>query len=174
MGTATSKPEPAKPLTISIVANEFFDPAVGGMGGFGWIAREASLCLQRYNASLGAADNSIFFLTGNLAPERNTVETCVHGQSLVFARPMDWSGYTADLHGRNIDLILSIDYRPTYDFPLSALPETTMIVWVQDPRPSDDIEKINTLRLPGSMLRQKELSRSTARPSQRFWWIHIV
>ena len=149
METTKSKTGTTEPLTISIVANEFFDPAVGGMGGFGWIARETFRCLHRYNATQGA-DNSVLFLTGNLAPEPNTIENRVHGQSLVFAKPMDWSGYTADLRRRNIDLILSIDYRPTYDFPFSVLPETPMIVWVQDPRPRDDIEKINSLRLPGS------------------------
>jgi glycosyltransferase involved in cell wall biosynthesis len=148
-------PRSAKPRTISIVANEFFDPAVGGMGGFGWIARETSLCLQGYDATLGTADDSVLFLTGNLAPAANTIDTRVHGRPLMFARPMDWPSYTADLRRKNIDVILSIDYRPTYDLPFSALPETPMIVWVQDPRPSDDIEKINTLRVPGSNVAPK-------------------
>jgi glycosyltransferase involved in cell wall biosynthesis len=151
METVVSKDETSLPLTTAIVANEFFDPTVGGMGGFGWIARETGLCLQQRSAPASAAiADSVLFLTGNIAPSPNVRETRVHGRPLVFAQPKDWSGYVADLRRRNIDLILSIDYRPTYDLPLSALPETPMVIWVQDPRPADDIEKINTLRLPGS------------------------
>lgn len=150
METIVSKDETLPARATAIVANEFFDPAVGGMGGFGWIAREAGLCLQQRSPASAAIANLVCFLTGNIAPSPNVLETRIHGRPLVFANPMDWSGYTADLHRRNIDLILSIDYRPTYDFPLSALPETPMIIWAQDPRPADDIEKINTLRIPGS------------------------
>jgi glycosyltransferase involved in cell wall biosynthesis len=135
------------------VANEFFDPLVGGMGGYGWVARECALCLSESEFSLASevsSRGSALFLTGNFPISPSSYETRTHGLPLVYARPMDWAGYVSHLHGLQIDLLLTIDYRPSYDFPLSALPETPMIVWVQDPRPNDDIEKVNTLRIPGS------------------------
>ena len=48
------------------------------------------------------------------------------------------------------DLLLSLDYRPTYEAVCWAAPRTPLIVWVHDPRPAEDIEKIKTLKVPGS------------------------
>ena len=54
------------------------------------------------------------------------------------------------LRAEGLDLLLMIDYRPSYRFFAGALPRTPIIVWVRDPRPPADVRKINTLRIPGA------------------------
>lgn len=54
------------------------------------------------------------------------------------------------LRAEKLDLLLMIDYRPSYRFFAGALPRTPIIVWVRDPRPPEDVEKISTLRIPGA------------------------
>jgi glycosyltransferase involved in cell wall biosynthesis len=49
-----------------------------------------------------------------------------------------------------LDLLLMIDYRPSYRFFAGALPRTPIIVWVRDPRTPEDMRKIHTLRIPGA------------------------
>ncbi len=134
--------------SIAVVANEFFDAALGGMGGYGWVAREAAMFLAA-NWTFAGRD-PVLFLTGNYSTLHGVDETRCHGLPLLFNRRDDWNGYAEALGNRDIGTLLTVDYRPTYDFPMSALPEVPVIVWVQDPRPEDDIAKVKSLRIPGT------------------------
>ena len=131
--------ETSVPVKVGVVANEFFDPALGRMGGFGWAAREAGLCL------LEETGFASVFLTGELAGRG---ETRSHGIPLIF-KDSSRSDYRRALRAHDVGLFLAVDYRPNYDFVFSALPDVPIILWVQDPRPPEDIRKINTLRIPG-------------------------
>jgi len=52
------------------------------------------------------------------------------------------------LRSLEVQLLISVDYRPLYRLPLLAHPRTPLLVWIQDPRPMSDVAKVNTLRLP--------------------------
>src|SRR5690349_13147883 len=111
---------------IAIVANEFFDPMVGPMGGFGWIAREVALWLRDQG-------HELTYLTGEFCRERQSPRIEAHGIQIIHADER-WPEYAQTLRALDLDVLLTIDYRPNYDFPLYALPDTPVIVWVQDPR----------------------------------------
>ncbi|MBS1212880.1 MAG: putative glycosyl transferase, group 1 family protein [Proteobacteria bacterium] len=49
---------------------------------------------------------------------------------------------------RRPDLLLTIDFRGAYLPILFAWPRTPAIVWVRDPRTSEDIARVSSLRLP--------------------------
>lgn len=140
---ATSTATPSK-LKVGIVANEFFDLSTGRMGGFGWATRQVANC---FNASpeLGV---EVVFLAGEVTGTTGDSEPRIHGSRLI---PRDRSKlqYIRRLWGEKIDLLLSIDYRPNYRSIFWALPRTPILVWVRDPRPPEDVEKIETTRIPG-------------------------
>ena len=50
--------------------------------------------------------------------------------------------------GRGIDVVLAIDYRPSYLPWLMALPFTPTVIWVRDPRTPGDWARIRTLQFP--------------------------
>lgn len=143
--------ETSERIKLGIVANEFFDPAIGRMGGFGWLARESARILKEDASDLG----SPVYLTGEIKSPQGVIEAQSNGVPIIFAQS-DWREYLGSLRGHAIELLLTIDYRPDYDYPLSALPGVPTIIWVQDPRPPEDIQKINSLRIPGVESKQPD------------------
>jgi glycosyltransferase involved in cell wall biosynthesis/SAM-dependent methyltransferase len=131
-------------VKLGIVANEFFDPALGRMGGFGWVAREAGLCF----AQDPGLEVDPLFLTGELSGRPGRTEIQSHGIPLLL-RQTDRSEYQRGVRARGVDLLLSVDYRPDYDSVFSALPDVPIILWVQAPCPPEDVQKVNALRIPG-------------------------
>lgn len=132
-------------IKVGIVANEFFGREVGGFGGFGWAARQVARLLNG-NPEHGF---EVVFLNrtlpwaagGRLAHAQDTPLITRDG------------GRLADIRGvwaERPDLLLMIDYRPSYRYFAGALARTPVIVWVRDPRPPDDVRKIDTLRIPGA------------------------
>lgn len=131
---------PAGPFKLGVIANEFFDPAHGGVGGFGWAARQAARLFNE-DPALGVEP---VFLSRMVRPGSHAVR--VHGTAL-----LGGGGRLASarrLRAEGFDLLLMIDYRPSYRFFAAALPRTPVVVWVRDPRPPEDVRKIGTLRLP--------------------------
>ncbi len=131
-------------LVLGVVANEFFDLGLGRMGGFGWAARE--LARSFADPSLGV---DVVFLTGELLDSGDGQETVVHGRPLILRSP------SAVRNARRVrtqhpDVLLLIDYRPNYRAVCWTLPRTPIIVWVRDPRPPEDVETVDSLRIPGA------------------------
>src|SRR5438552_12541983 len=137
------QPKLFKNITVGIVANEFFDPLIAGMGGFGWLAREVAHLFKL----IPAQGVDPVFLMGRPGPQTQAKITGSHGVPLVFAQN-DWPDYVRAVQDHDIDILLTIDYRPDYVFPLAALPDIPVIVWIQDPRPPEDVSKVNSLRIP--------------------------
>jgi glycosyltransferase involved in cell wall biosynthesis len=129
-------------LKIGIIANEFFDEEIGGFGGFGWLAREAVFSFRKFPEFF----QEPVFLSGNFKTGKK--DETVYGTKVLFPNE-DWDLYLRQVQNEKIDILFSIDYRPNYDYPLAALPDKPFIFWIQDPRPLDDIKKINTLIIPG-------------------------
>lgn len=132
-------------VRLGIVANEFFDPDLGRMGGFGWAARRAAMTFMNHPK----AKISPVFLTAQLrtfhnkphpSKSRGIPIVLLHGR-----RPKN----IVRLARQRIDVFLSIDYRPSYDPVFEAAPLTPIITWVRDPRPPEDVRKMHTLRIPG-------------------------
>ncbi len=136
---------PTKRIKLGIVANEFFGREVGGAGGFGWAARQAA---NLFNLEPEHGVDAVF-LNRTLQRDEDSDESLVHETRLI-TRKATWRSDLRRLRAERFDLLLMIDYRPSYRFFAGALPRTPIIVWVRDPRTPADIRKINTLHIPGA------------------------
>jgi glycosyltransferase involved in cell wall biosynthesis len=134
-----------KRIKLGIVANEFFSREIGGIGGFGWAARQVANLFNKH------PEHGVepVFLNRTLQPGGGATRLRVHDTPLLTRRAGRLSSVRS-LRAERFDLLLMIDYRPSYRFFAHALPRTPIIVWVRDPRTSDDIRKIRTLRVPGA------------------------
>ena len=133
-------------LELGIIANEFFDLTLGAgrMGGFGWAARQVSRVFA--DPSL---DTTIVYFTGELIGSPPGKHTVVHGRRLILRQ----STVRVDFRrarSESPNLILMIDYRPTYRWIFHALPTTPIIAWMRDPRPPGDVARVASLRIPGA------------------------
>ena len=132
------------PLRLGILTNELFDPALGGIGGFGWAARTV--------ASIFSAAPELGVEPLLLSPRQHELAPALYAQldgTLVVVQRGNRVGYIRSVRRERLDLLLSIDYRPGYFPILAALPRTPLIVWARDPRSPADAAKVGTLRIPG-------------------------
>jgi len=130
-------------IKVGVLANEFFDPTLGRMGGFGWAARQVARCFRD-----PAHGVEVVFLTGELRADGRRDEVRVDGTRLVL-RQGSLAGTVRRTRAERPDLLLVMDYRPNYRPVVWALPRTPAIVWVRDPRPPEDVATVDTLRIPG-------------------------
>lgn len=105
---------------------------------------QAARCFNE-DSTLGV---DVVFLTAGLRKRFVEHEMLVHGTRLLNLQPYS-IGYFRRLHSEGIDLLLTIDYRPNYQFLLWAMPNTPIIIWVQDPRSPEDATKLCSLQIPG-------------------------
>jgi glycosyltransferase involved in cell wall biosynthesis len=129
-------------LRLGIVTNQVMVPGICHLGGFGYAASTVS----RYFAArphLGV-DPILLWCAPDAHPDQTRSFDGV--PVLPAAGPGRWKSAVANAQ---IDLLLSIDYRPTYDRLFRTLRRTPLIVWVRDPRTHADAVKIQSLRLPG-------------------------
>ncbi len=124
-------------LRLAIVANEVFAPDLGRMGGFGWAVRQVARCFA--DAPEFGVDPTILLseaLPAGVAPPAR-----VHGVPL--RRPR-----RVPIRDRP-DLMLWIDYRPSYRWQFVAFPRTPVVVWVRDPWDQAARAAIAGLTIPG-------------------------
>ncbi|MTJ12502.1 glycosyltransferase family 4 protein [Anabaena sp. UHCC 0187] len=121
------------------------------MGGFGWASRQVANCFGsdsealRRNRNLGI---DVVFLAGETYAKPGQLVDKIHNTPIIL-RDRNRLEYCRRIWAEGFDLILSIDYRPSYRYLFWLLPRTPIIVWVRDPRPPEDMAKINTARIPG-------------------------
>ncbi|MCA1818098.1 MAG: glycosyltransferase family 4 protein, partial [Acidobacteria bacterium] len=141
----TSSKTNARRIRVGIVANEFFHHELGGMGGFGWAARQAARLFEKHPEHGFEA----VFLNRTLPPAGDGGHTRAHDTPLVTRSGGRLSGL-GSVRAARPDLLLMIDYRPGYRFFAGVLPRTPIIVWVRDPRPPEEVRRVHTLRIPGA------------------------
>ncbi len=135
-------------MRLGIVSDEFFDPSLGAMGGFGWAAAQVARLFT------GAPELGVepVFLAADALTTTNGAALTVHGTRLV-----PWSP-SADEHrlrlaAEPVDLLLAIDYRRGYRRVFDAYPHVPIVLWVRDPRVTADRFTVMGLRLPGGAWR---------------------
>ena len=113
------------------------------MGGFGWAARQVA---KLFNEHPERGVDAVFLnRTLQLGGATNVR---AHNTPLITGGEGRLSSVRS-FRAERFDLLLMIDYRPSYRFFALALPRTPIIVWVRDPRTPDDVRKISKLRVPG-------------------------
>ena len=133
-------------LRIAIVTNEVLDPAISRTGGFGYAALSVAR-LFRESPELGV--DPFVLACEPLAVPPDQLYTLACGTQLL-PRQADVGAWLAAVRDSAPDLLLSIDYRASYDPVFLALAKTPAIVWVRDPRTWEDSAIVQSLRLPGS------------------------
>lgn len=131
-------------LKLGVVANEFFDGTIGRLGGFGWATRQVARFFSGH-PELGV---EVVFLSRVLVAENNEKEYRSHGVRLLPMRPSR-RAYWRSVKAEEIDVMLAIDYRPSYDELLKGLAKTPVIIWMRDPRTREDASRLLTIRIPG-------------------------
>lgn len=133
-----------KILKLGVVANEFFDESVGRLGGFGWAAKQVA-SLFNNNPKYGV---KVIFLSCEFNAEHKKNHLDIDGTKLI---PLmnDKFVYWRSIWSEKIDLLLCIDFRPSYNGVFQGLPRTPVIIWVRDPRTSEDASRLLTIRIPG-------------------------
>ena len=139
--------------TVGIVANEFLDPELGRLGGFGWAARSSAECLRQSSS----VDLRPVFLSGQHYRTGASRATTSHGVPLLF-RDQDPAAYRRALARRGVSLLLTIDYRASYAPIIASLPRAPLIIWAIEPRPRADVEKISTLEIPNDPVSPQGIS----------------
>jgi len=127
-------------LRVGIVCAEFLQPGVTRIGGFGWAAARAGEVLR------GAGDVP-FFVCPDIEALR-AIPPQFEGIPMIAKRD-GAIAFARELRGAKPDVVLSIDYRPSYDSVFRVLPRTPVVVWVRDPRPPEDVAFAASIRLPG-------------------------
>jgi glycosyltransferase involved in cell wall biosynthesis len=126
-------------MKAGIVSSEFLQPGVTRIGGFGWGAARAAEVLR-------AAGDEAVFVCSDVEAMRDAPDT-IAGVRLIAKRDGALR-FARELRRARLDVLLSIDYRPSYDTALKVLPRTPVVVWVRDPRPPADVARIAQIRLP--------------------------
>jgi len=135
-------------MKVGIVANEFFDARLGRMGGFGWVAWAAGRALREVGG------HEVVFLTTEFSVPRGRGET--GGSAIITPRTRTRTGagakadFARRIRQEKLDLFLTVDWRPHYTKILLCAPRTPALVWVQDPRTTFDVRRVDSLRLPGT------------------------
>jgi glycosyltransferase involved in cell wall biosynthesis len=132
-------------IKLGVVTNELFTKELGRMGGFGWATRQVSHYFSQ-DPSLGV---QVSLIMGEWLESEAEVPATIHGSPVIW-RDKRIFAYQAHLRRMHFDALLAIDYRPNYRLPFLLLPRTPILFWIRDPRNSEDIERIRTLRIPGA------------------------
>lgn len=133
-----------KHLRVGVITDEFMDPSLGRLGGFGWATRQLSKIFNE-DDSLGV---ELVYLAGEHRAEPGRDEAQAHGTRIVLRQPSRL-GNLRRVRRERLDLLLTIDYNLGYSVYLRSLPRTPAIVWVRDPRPPVDARRIAEVRIPG-------------------------
>lgn len=138
-------------IRLGILSGELFDLRLGKRGGFGKNARTVA-AFFRDRPELGV---DVVFLHGwGQAPAHDFLWE-LDGLPLIRCpeisgpRLRRWFAYRSLLRRHRIDLLLTVDYHPSYKWVLYALSGTPTVVWARDPRTPEDWANIDTLRIPG-------------------------
>ena len=138
-----------KRLNIGFVVEEFFHEQLRGFGGFGMTVKNIS---DYYN------------------PQNNTVwiDVLLSYQLPVAPSPMIKQFHNADvllrantelnpnrnlrrymdlLSSRQLKVFVTIDYQPSYNYPLKAAPWIPVIIYIRDPRGEEEWGKLATVSL---------------------------
>lgn len=139
-------------VTVNFLCEEFFHPDLRGYGGFGLTVKNIA---EHFNAAEEAPYRvRLAFPQGTQlvrAPEvRRFHETDV---ILRPATPRthvpSFTGYHHLLNRQGRQVFLSIDWYPSYLYPLHALSATPLIIWIHDPRDRDEWQRIG--QVPGEL-----------------------
>jgi glycosyltransferase involved in cell wall biosynthesis len=133
-----------KRLRVGVITDEFMEPSLGRLGGFGWAAGQVAKVFNE-DPSLGV---DLIYLAAEhrASPGRDYAEA--HGTRIVLRQPSRLANLRK-VRAERLDLLMTIDYNHGHSVYLRALPRTPAIIWVRDPRPPAEADRVTGVRIPG-------------------------
>ncbi len=126
-------------IKVGIVANEFFDADINRVGGFGWAGRRA---IDSFKSDIRFAD-PVYFSGESLKVSNPSVD----GTRIIAPAKSRLSNLRAAWR-ESPDILLCIDFRPSYLRWIKLLPRTPVVIWVRDPQTPEAVARLKSLRLP--------------------------
>lgn len=135
---------------IGFVTLEFFHEDLNGFGGYGKTVKNLTDALN----GEGVRDIADVLIT--LPATRGVRSRRYHRADVIFSlgeRPgllsSKWNAVSHVwlLQRRMLDVLVTIEYYRAYEQFLKVLPITPVVIWIHDPRPEEDWEKIATMTL---------------------------
>lgn len=169
-----------RPVTVAIVATEFFDERVARMGGFGYSTRMIGTLFKQH-PELGI---SVVYVMACMAERLDgrfyqQGETLVHGWPLInlcnyaegaTSGPGSTAWARAYLTSKaRISYFLFIDYRTNYKAAHSIMPHVPVLLWARDPRTQRQRKNIEHLVVPGEHARAQGAQAPDARSARELW-----
>ena len=149
---ARAAPAPAAGSRIVFLCEEFFHPDLRGFGGFGKTVKNIA---QHFNAHTPDELRVALAIPQAMGAVSRPELRCYH-DTPVLLRPQastadaqTFDGYAQLLAGLEPKAFVSIDWYPSYLYPLCASPATPLVIWIHDPR--DRAEWLRIAATPGEL-----------------------
>jgi glycosyltransferase involved in cell wall biosynthesis len=135
---------------VGFVTLEFFHEDLNGFGGYGKTVKNLTHALN----GEGAGDIADVLITRPAPTEARMLR--YHQANVLFSVSdtaeslrSGWNtvGHVWLLQRRMLDLLVTIEYYRSYERFLKFLPMTPVVIWIHDPRPESDWDKIATMSL---------------------------
>lgn len=140
----------SKEKKIGILVGEFFHKELIGFGGYGMTVKNITDYFNTNNNTL-SAEVILTSSINNVLPEVRHY----HNADVLFPPPIKSNGnyiknfikYAKICNSRNYDLLVTIEYYDSYEYALSAVPKTPLLIWIHDPRSETEWKNISTVSL---------------------------
>ncbi|MBW1860024.1 MAG: glycosyltransferase family 4 protein [Deltaproteobacteria bacterium] len=136
-------------MTLGFVVEEFYHEDLRSFGGFGKTVKSIS---DYYNTQKGPFQCKVILTTRVRFVDTPTIRRFHNADVLLLPfgdtdRDPFLGQYRTLLDSLSIDVFVSIDYYPSYNYALTAAPKIPLIVYIRDPRSSDIWRKISAIDL---------------------------
>lgn len=151
----------AHSLRIGLVSPEFYHEELNGFGGYGFTTKTLS---DHFNSQRNHIEIDVLLTKQRPGPRPMQR---YHQADVIFQlapragalrHGVDFARYGAFLGGRGLQCLLTTEYYQYYEPYAMALPRTPIIVWIRDPRPVREWERIATVTLEKSLLPMATIS----------------
>ena len=145
-------------INIGIICEEFFHEDLRGFGGFGKSTKNIS---DYFNSNGSIIKNKIIIPQGLPIASKPTVKHFHNADVIIRPKTKNekiitHAEYMRLINFAKINIFLSIEHYPTYEYVLLASPSTPLIIWIRDPRGKEEWEKISTVPLESKAVNKND------------------
>lgn len=137
-----------KKLKLGLLNIEFFHKEIGIFGGYGHVYKNIT---DYFNTSDYSFQADIL-LTRPMSFRKPKIKhldnaDVIFHSDTISPGILNTLKYARLINSRKFDLLITMEYYSSYLYSILLLPKTPLIIWIHDPRPKDEWEKISTVPL---------------------------
>lgn len=137
-----------KTISLGLLNIEFFHKEIGIFGGYGQVYKNIT---DYFNTNDGCFKADVLLtrpmpFTNPRIKRLDNTDVIFHSDII---RPgiINTLKYAKMVNRRNFDLLITMEYYSSYLYTALLLPKTPLIIWIHDPRPKEEWDKIFTVPL---------------------------